>query len=434
MAYKLNMAARSITYRKRQYIPLLVVCAIGIAISVFCVFIVRGMLYALESKARIYYGGDFMIWSGKSGNDEIEIPHVYKTIEELQSSFPKGTIIAPRFSFNFNEDTTSFYFEGVSAIQRVIQGINFNSEYELLSQFTFASGGIDNIAGTNGILLSEPIAKKLGVKIGDEIILMTRTSDNFLNTIPLSIHGIFRDSSLFGAYTSYMDIDFLREVCDMPNDWANRICIQLPRGYDANKIGPAISEELGKTFSMFPYEKTKYDFRNYKETADYKGLMYKLIPLQENLSDVDILVDAMNAVSLFAIVMLLIIIAAGVSSAYRVIIMKRINEIGIYMAIGMRRAEITQMILSETLILMIAGSFCGMILSLVFCQILSQFNLSFIPAFDIFLINGVIKPAISPAAFIAVVFTVCVTTIAAVLFSIRKSVQMAPVEALGVTE
>lgn len=434
MAYKLNMAARSITYRKRQYIPLLIVCAIGIAISVFCVFIVRGMLSALESKARIYYGGDFMIWSGKSGDGKLETPCVYEIIEEMRPSFPKGSIITPRFSFDFDEDTTSFYFEGVSAIQRIIQGVNFNLEHGLLSQFTFVSGGIDNIAGTNGLLISEPIAKKLGVKVGDEIILMTRTSDNFLNTIPLSIHGIFRDSSLFGAYTSYMDIDFLREACDMPSDWANRICIQLPREYNPNKIGHTINEKLGKTLSMFPYEKTKYDFRNYKKTADYKGIMHKLVPLQENLSDVDILVDAMNAVTLFAIVMLLIIIAAGVSSAYRVIIMKRINEIGIYMAIGMRRAEIAQMILSETLILMVAGSFCGMILSLVFCQILSQFNLSFIPAFDIFLINGVIKPAISPAAFIVVVFTVCVTTIVAVLFSIRKSVQMAPVEALGVTE
>lgn len=426
--YKIKMAVRSLFYRKKQYMPLMSVCAVGIAISILCVFIINGMIFSLQHKAKIYYGGDYMIWGGKQG--DISIYDTDKLIEQIRPAFPPNTVIAPRFDYEAWD--TSLYFEGASAIPRVIKGIDFNTE-KLMSSLKVTSGSVEKIVGTNGILISSLIADKLNVKIGDELLLMIRTDEGYIDTITFTLHGILQDASVFGALTVYADLGFLLNAVGKNQTWANRICIQLPEGYDGDKIANQIQTKLEKIINMAPLLDDKDTL---KETI-YESLeetLYGLIRLSTNLDDVQVLINAMRAISLFIIAMLMLIIAAGVSSAFRVIVMKRINEIGIYMAIGMRRLEIAALILCETFILILFGSIAGLFLSLILCQIISRINLSFIPGFDIFLVDGVILARFSIKFFALIAIIVSVTTLIAVLFSIRKSVRATPVEALGMTE
>ena len=139
-------------------------------------------------------------------------------------------------------------------------------------------------------------------------------------------------------------------------------------------------------------------------------------------------------IATFVIITLMIIIVVGVSSTYRVIVMKRINEIGIYKAIGMRRQAIFGVLLWETSILIVAGCLFGVIVSIILSKVISLGDFSFVPAFDIFLVNGVL--VLQPSFFqtLLVSVAVYVTTTFAVLFSVQKSVKTTPVEALGVTE
>ena len=142
----------------------------------------------------------------------------------------------------------------------------------------------------------------------------------------------------------------------------------------------------------------------------------------------------MKAIVAFVIIMLLIIIVTGVSSTFRVIAMKRINEIGIYKAIGMKRMKIYAMLLTETFLLIVAGCIAGYIFSCLITWIIGLINFSFIPAFDIFLVNGKMKGDISFIYFIGIFAVVLVTTLAAVMFAVKKSVSVTPCEALAVTE
>ena len=142
----------------------------------------------------------------------------------------------------------------------------------------------------------------------------------------------------------------------------------------------------------------------------------------------------MKIIVAFVIVMLVIIIITGVSSTFRVIAMKRINEIGIYKAIGMRRQKIYGILLAETLLLLSAGCVCGFVFSIIVSKIMSLFDFSFIPAFDIFLVNGKMKGIISFEYFLIIFAAIVVTTTAAVMFAVKKSVSVTPCEALAVTE
>jgi len=425
----LNIAIKSLFYRKKQYTSLFCVCILGISISLFCLFLMTGMLSSLEEKAKIYYGGDFTFIGGKNN---LHFSDVDSFLEKLEKIFPEETVISKRF--DFDADYAAFYFEGTGVRQRVIKGIDFTKEQELFKQFNYVEGNAENMANSQGILLSKPIADMLNVRVGDSITFMLKTAQGYTNTVPLIVHGIFKDSSLFGMYTSYVDFDYLLSAFGWPKNWANRICINLPENIDAKKHAKEYQKALEQEFNMFQLVDDKQIFYNSLLGGVFSKPTYALIELYANLEDLKILLDAMKLITTFIICMLLLIIVIGVSSTFRVIVMKRINEIGIYMAIGMQKKDIFKLILSETSVLIIFSSIAGFILSLILCKVSGFINFSFIPAFDIFLVNGKLLPLISLSTIFLVSALIYVTTILAVLFAIRKSVNIMPVKALNVTE
>lgn len=428
--YLFKMGLKSLVYRKKQYIALFLVCMVGVGISLSCLFLVKGMLSALEDKARLYYGGD-MTFIG--GQHNLTFDHVDSFIQKLKPVFPEGSTISPRF--DFDADYSSFYFEGTEVRQRVIKGIDFSQEMELFTGFNYLDGSPLNMAGSNGVLLSEPIARNLGVKVGDSITFLLHTARGYTNTVNLEVQGIFRDSSLFGMYTSYMDLDFLRQSYGVPSHWANRICISLPEGEEVSSTKlETFQSQLESIFTMFPLVEDKEIFYTPLLSGGFSEPHYALIELYANLEELKILIDAMNLIAAFVILILLVIIVVGVSSTYRVIVMKRINEIGIYKAIGMKRGDIFKVLLSETSVLIISGCLLGTIFSFIIFLAIRMIDFSFIPAFDIFLVNGVLLPKWSFLQIVLVSVAVYVTTTCAVLFSVQKSVKTTPVEALGVTE
>jgi len=425
--YTLILGLRSLLFRKRQYTSLLLVCLVGVGISLFSIFLIRGMLFSLEAKARIYYGGDYQFIGGVNS---LDFADASPFIEKLRPVFGEEAVIAPRF--DFDADNAAFFFEGASARQRVIKGVDFETESALFKEFNYIGGSSDDMAHSNGILLSEPIAERLGIVAGDEMTLMIRTVQGYINTVPLIVKGVFRDSSLFGMYTSYMDIDCLRNAFGVSATYANRIAVDLgkTKGEGLEKY----HEKLSSIFKMYRIVDDKKIFYNDLLGGKFSEPTYAVIDLSANMDELRVLISAMEGISAAIIITLIVIIIAGIGSTYRVLIMKRINEIGIYMAIGMKKSAIMLSILSESLFLLLAGCVSGLLFSLLLCLIAHLVNFSFIPAFDIFLMNSHLVPIFDAKATALISLSVIILTLIAVVASTQKIVRVMPVKALSTTE
>lgn len=428
MTYPIKIAARSLLYRKKQYVSLFLVCMVGVGVSLFSLFLVRGMLSALNMKAKLYYGGDLQFVGGQGDVNATTIHPLRQTVADV---FPKGTVVSERFDFDA-QTLAGLYFEGTGVRQRIIKGIDFTAERALFRQFNYVRGNAESIAGTNGILISEPIANMLCVTTGDSLTFMLYTKQGYLNTVELVVQGIFKDSSLFGMYTSYMDIACLRAAYGESPDYTNRISINMLDHELTEKETALYQERLSERLSMYPLVPDKRMF--YDQVPSFSEPTYALIPLSANLQDVQVLINAMKAISSFVIIMLVVIIIAGIGSTYRVLVMKRINEIGVYMAIGMKKHLILAVLLCESLLLMASGCVAGIMLSLMLCKLAGLFSFSFIPAFDIFLTDGFLVPLPSVAYTCNLLVAVVVFTMGAVLYAVFKSIRVMPVQALAVTE
>lgn len=429
--YQIKLGLRSLLYRKSQYVSLFLVCAVGVAISLAAIFVSNGMIKAMTSKAEVYYGGD-LVFMGVKDDGVIQYIDWEKYVPALEKIFGKGAVVSPRQ--DFVAEHSAFYFEGSQALQKTIKGIDFEKEAALFEKLCFTEGGIDGMKGTNGVIISKPIADKLGVHAGDSMTFMLETYNNEKNTLDVVVKGIFQDSSAFGMYTSYMDFDFLKAAYARPGykTIANRISINFPRRNLTRKDIARFQSELEKVYDMAPVVTDKEDFIG--DDVWFDKITYGIIPLEANLTDVKILQKAMDAIVSFIIVMLTIIIIAGIGSTYRVLIMKRINEIGIYMAIGMKKRSITAALLFESLVLLLFGCVAGLLLSGVICGVLSIPSFSFIPAFDMFLVKGNLAPSFDVLKSVTVIVAVIAVTLLAVLYSTYKSIKILPVQALATTE
>ncbi len=427
--FQITLGVRSFLYRKSQYRSLFLVCMFGVAISLTAIFVSNGMISTMNEKAKIYYGGNFAFMQNVY-DEGLEI-HDYKDyFEKVKSVFPKEAEVSYRLDFDARY--SSFYFEGTKALQQTIKGCNFELERNLFKNMSFVSGGFENVNGTNGILISEPIAKMLNVKVGDTMTFMLRTVNDEKNTVDVEIKGIFQDSSVFGMYTSYMDFDFLKQCYGRDENFANRIVINFPGKYLPRGQSEFYQEKLEKLFDMYPLVDNKDDFLDNADDLGHDSCA--LIPLSANLTEVKIMEQAMDVVISFIVVMLTVIIIAGIGSTYRVLIIKRLNELGIYMAFGMKKTDIAFTLLFESFVLLIAGCIAALAVSAIFCFIISLFNFSFIPAFDLFLVKGNLLPMVDVIKSVAVIVGVIVTTSLAVLYSTWKSIRLLPANALAAAE
>ncbi|MCQ2241052.1 ABC transporter permease [Treponema sp.] len=427
--YYFKISARSLLSKWRQYISLFLVSMFGVAISLFLMFVVDGMLSAMATKAKMYYGGDFQV---QGGLDYLEYFHASEYVKKIESVLPKNAVVSKRITVRAKD--SFFLYEGTEARFRQVIGIEFDKEQPLFENFNFVEGSAKDLSDKYDILLSEPIAKMLSVHAGDQVTFVTNNSGYGIDTIPFTVKGIFRDSSIFGMYTVYFHIDYVVEFDRDEPDYANRICVYFPDGSYSSKKLPEYHKALSTVLNMYPMVETKEEFYEVLYGPGFEEETNCLVSIESSMEDLQLIIDAMNWVSMLVIVALVVIIIVGVSSTYRVLVLKRINEIGIYKAIGMNRVNVYRILLSETCCLMFAGCVAGLLLSLILCGIIRCINLSFIPAFDVFLTNGVIAPRLEFSNTMTVLLFVFVTTLAAVVLSIRKAVEITPVQALATTE
>lgn len=422
-----SIAFRSLKYEPKRYLLLFVAASFGIALVITAIGLMNGLLDSFNNKARIYYGGDLILLHSTDGN--LGWYNTDDVITEIEPYFTSKDFLLS-YRIDYENNNTYLFFEGESLKQRKIKGVDFEREDNLFSSLTFSEGSKKILKGTNGIYISSSTAENLNLKIGDNVTLMLRTTKNYTETATLVVEGIFQDSSLFGANVSYLDFEFLRSMIKYPKNYSISIGAFSNKNLTNTEI-LIIQNELKQFFNMYDLVEDKQIFID--NLAKSKGKT-ALITLTSNLENLNFLILALRIIIYIIIAILIIIIAIGIGSTYKVIAVKRTKEIGMYMALGLSSNGIIKLFIIEVFYLMLFAFICSNFIMLIMANIISSLDLSLIPAIDIFLMNG--KLLVQPYFFqiLLILGIVVVTTMILVYFTIRRCVNINPVEALSVTE
>lgn len=427
---EIQIASRTIGNNFSRYYSLFLLCLFSFAIALSSLALMNGMLQSIKDKANVYYGGDFQFIGG---NGSLNIYNTSELVSILKESLPDYISIRPRIDFGVDFNKLLF-FQGESLSFRILKGFDFKINSDLFQYFNLVSGTFEGIEQDNGILISLAIADKLQLKVGDSITFYFENFNRNIDTSSAIVKGIFLDTSLFGMYSVYMDFENLRKMVQAPEDYSNRISLFFPENKKmSTKDIKKIQENLIKSFGaehIHPMTNDKDDFYDALYKTKIKPY-YALIPLDANLKDLRQIIEAMKIIIYGLSALLVIIVMIGMSSTYRVIIAKRVREIGIYVSQGFSNFRISFIFLSEVAFILLFGFLFGHLSAFGISSIVKKINFSNIPAFDLFLSNGSLMAEFNIIHTAIIFLSVFVTTLLSVLFTIQRSIKIDPAKALA---
>jgi ABC-type lipoprotein release transport system permease subunit len=189
----------------------------------------------------------------------------------------------------------------------------------------------------NPILIGEKLAKKLKVKIRSKIVISLQRSDGTPTEGAFRVIGIYKtNNTMFDEMNVFVRSKDLENLSGLDSTKAHEIAILLN---DNDKC-----DEAKKTLqSTFP----SLNIMTWKEIQPDLGMM----------------AGYMNAMLYIFIVIILLALGFGIVNTMLMVVLERVRELGMLMAVGMNRSRVFRMIMLETIFLSITGAIMGMIIS-----------------------------------------------------------------------
>ena len=209
-----------------------------------------------------------------------------------------------------------------------------------------------------GILLNRGVAKKLGARVGDEVVALGTAADGRITAARLHVTGIWRVKGLeayeWGA--CYTDLAEVQTLLDAPDQAGVLVFRQRDRGA---RPGP-LADSLNARFRRQGIAAEAYTWEQMGGPFIGGVLVTRFIASITN-------------------VVMALIVAAGVMNTALMAVFERTREVGTLRAVGARRRRILEIFLAEAALLGLLGAVGGALFGSLFVLFFSRYG---IPAFS----------------------------------------------------
>ena len=380
----LKLALKYLNRYKRRYGFLFSALVFGFAVVTFITSIKDGMYNNAYYSAQSHYAGDitavgYDYTAGMQHMEENEISEIINTAESINLK-PEHIVLRSLF----REDGV-VYFNGNSLWLKYIVGCDWESEEHLFSKMDFLFPR--EAAGDDGVILSAPVASRLGAVMGDSIIIEVDTIWGQKNTGVFIVRGIVKDSSIFGYYKVYISRLVLNRLLLFNDADCSSIGFFFASNSNIEQKRLSLQNALFDKIQMGPlvYDRDELLRERGKRT---EGIRISLYTMPVYLSEISDLLDAMNILTYFIYGMMLLIIFVSAAVTYRLILHERAREMGIMRAIGFYGGDLRLVLWTEIAVLGIFSLIAGFLLAVLLSGAASFLSFSWFPSFEIFQKNG----------------------------------------------
>jgi putative ABC transport system permease protein len=258
----------------------------------------------------------------------------------------------------------------------------------------------------NPVVISQRLAKKLNVKLRSKIVLQFPKSDGTIQLAAFKISGIYK--------TSNSNFD-LANVFVRNKDLAD----SSGQFFKTHEIAVLLNsnDSLSQITSLLKTKYPQLSVMTWKE-------------LQPELA----LFDDFAEVELYIILgIILFALAFGIINTMLMVVLERVRELGMLMAIGMNRLRVFNMIMLETVMLTLTGGIIGMIISWILIVFLGKHGIDLSAVsegMEAFGVDAIVYPTISFGFYMNLTIMIIITGIIASIYPARKALKLKPVDAI----
>jgi len=273
----------------------------------------------------------------------------------------------------------------------------------LVSRIKGAITDPDQFIRPGELLVPDNLMKGLGLKVGDEIVLVATNKDGSVNGIPVRIGAVIESVLGPGGKDGYMHIDDAKTLLRMDEAEIVEVAVHLK---DFDRLG-AVSLELKKTMVT---PESDLEVHTWEQLSPFASIAR--------------IVDLLILVVKF---ILISIVMVSILNIMTMSVYERIGEIGTIAAIGTRPSRILSMFLMEGFAMGLMSTVVGLVVGL---GLLWLMNLAPID-FTFGMMQVSLAPRIPEGEVILVTVIVMLVSIFASLQPAYKASRMEPVDALG---
>jgi len=251
------------------------------------------------------------------------------SLSERLGALPTVAAIAPRLYFS------GLASHGDTTLSVLVEGVLPDKEVHLSDAMTISAGHRLDAEDTAGVIVGEGLAANLGVKPGDELVLLATTGAGGVNAVELTVRGLF--FTVTKAYDdSAMRIQLSTAQRLLRVSGSHVWTVLLRDTADTPIALHQIEKIVGNNLDAVPWW----------DLADFYNKTVKLFSRQ--LDIVRLIVGA--------------IIVLSITNTMFLTVVERTSEVGTLMAMGTKRREIVAMFLLEGLLLGLIGACVGLML------------------------------------------------------------------------
>ena len=261
----------------------------------------------------------------------------------------------------------------------------------------------------NQIVIGEKLALKLKAGIRSRVVITMTEMDGTLTGGAFRVAGIYRSAnSAYDEMKAFVRDTDLRNLLRLDEGAAHEIAILM----NENGTEQTFAETI----------RTSYPDRS-------------VMTWTQLLPEMELMNESMNLMMYIFIIIILLALGFGIVNTMLMVVLERVKELGMLMAVGMNRLRVFAMIVTETVLLCLTGGVAGIIIAVGLTALTARtgLDLSFwSEGLNALGFDAIIYPEIGIGNLLVVAMLVALTGVIAALYPARKAIRLRPAEALRI--
>jgi len=315
---------------------------------------------------------------------------------KIVEAAPHVVQVAPRLRF------TGLISRGDSSLSFLGQGLDPDREVGGEFAVIVESGKPLTNASRNGVLLGEGLAKNLGAKVGDKVVLLVNKRGGALDGAEVDVAGIF--STQVKAYDD-VAVHVVSGLADemLQANGAHSWIVYLDKTSNTPSALSALKAQLGSEFELVPW----YD------AADFYNKTVRLFSRQ---------------VLVMKIIIACVVILS-IANTMMMTVMERTDEIATAMALGLHRIRVLSQFLMEGVLVGAIGGVAGVGLGYALAVLISHVGIPMPPPPGMGR-SYIGQIMVTPGLIVDALALACITALLASVYPAWKASRMVIADAL----
>lgn len=259
----------------------------------------------------------------------------------------------------------------------------------------------------NPIVIGEKLAGKLKVKVRSKIVVTVTEMDGTLSGGAFRVAGIFKTAnSVYDEMRAFVRIEDLQNLIKIDDNVAHEMAVLMSENNIENEMADQIR-------SKYPE--------------------LQIMTWSELMPEMKMMNESMNFLMYIFVVIILLALGFGIVNTMLMVILERVKELGMLMAVGMNRLRVFTMIVLETIFLSLVGGIVGIAFAVILTIITGNTGVDlslWAEGLSSAGFDTMIYPEIGIDSVIVVTILVILTGILSSIYPARKAIKLNPAEAI----